>query len=305
MSIDLPTTAIHADEGKPRQCFAMSVDVEDYLHTLTLAPVIQRDSWDLWPSRVEAATMRIIDMFDQHQIRATFFMLGWVAKKNPNLVREIAARGHEVASRSFHHDRVHDLTPHAFREDARSVRLLLEDLSGCAVRGFRAPSFSIGEQCLWAYDQLIDAGYSYSSSVHPIHHGHFSRPAIPLQPFRPNDSDFLEIPVATVKLFGCILSCAGSAQFRLMPYRWSKWCLERLATDLDRTVIFYFHPWEIDPDQPRLNGLSLRTCVQQYIGLAAMEKKLKRLVTDFHWDRIDRLCRLDEPNGTETKAVPS
>ena len=222
-------------------------------------------------------------------MRATFFMLGWVAKRTPLLVREIVARGHELASHSFHHDKVHDLTPEAFHDDVRTTRLLLEDLSGSAVRGFRAPSFSINDRCWWAYDQLEEAGYRYSSSLHPIRHDHYGMPHAPLRPFKPTDSDFLEIPVATVELFGRRVSCAGGGHFRLFPYRWSKWLLDKLAAERDRTAAFYFHPWEIDPGQPLVRGLSLRSRLRHYTGLQAMEQKLKRLLGDFRWDRMDRL----------------
>ena len=287
--------------------FAMSVDVEDYLHTWALSPMIPRENWDRWPSRVEAATMRILDLFDRHDACATFFTLGWVAKRAPRLVREIVARGHELASHGFHHDKVHDLTPKAFHDDVRKTRLLLEDLSGSGVRGFRAPSFSINDGCWWAYDQLKEAGYSYSSSLHPISHDHYGMPNAPLRPFKPADSDLLEIPVATVELFGRRVSCAGGGHFRLFPYRWSKWCLLKLAAERDRTAAFYFHPWEIDPGQPRVRGLPLRSRLRHYTGLAAMERKLKRLLGDFRWDRMDRLYGLDRqaPNAdtTSTDAV--
>lgn len=272
--------------------FAMSVDVEDYLHTWALSPAIKRSEWDCWPSRVEATTMRIIDLFDRHNVKATFFVLGWVARRAPRLVREIVARGHELASHGYHHDKVHELDPHAFRADVRRTRLLLEDLSSTAVKGFRAPSFSINSGCWWAYDQLEEAGYDYSSSLHPIAHDHYGMPNAPLSPFRPTDSDLLEIPVATIELLGRRVSCAGGGHFRLFPYQWSKWCLSRLAAEKNRTAAFYFHPWEIDPDQPRVKGLPLRSRLRHYSGLAAMERKLKRLVTDFRWDRMDKLYGL-------------
>ena len=283
--------------------FAMSVDVEDYLHTWALSPVIGREAWDRWPSRVEAATMRIIDMFDRQDARGTFFMLGWVAKRAPLLVREIVARGHELASHSFNHDKVHELTPKAFHDDVRDTRHLLEDLSGSAVKGFRAPSFSINDCCWWAYDQLKEAGYSYSSSLHPISHDHYGMPSAPLRPFKPGDSDFLEIPVATVELFGRRVSCAGGGHFRLFPYRWSRWCLRKLAAERDRTAAFYFHPWEIDPGQPRVRGLSFRSRLRHYTGLAAMEQKLKRLLGDFRWDRMDRLYGFDRPTPDADAAI--
>ncbi|MGI9435248.1 MAG: XrtA system polysaccharide deacetylase [Geminicoccaceae bacterium] len=272
--------------------FAMSVDVEDYLHAWALSPAIKREDWSAWPSRVEAATMRIIDLFDRQQIKGTFFVLGWVAKRAPLLVREIIARGHELASHGFHHDKVHELSPTDFREDVRATRLLLEDLSGVAVQGFRAPSFSINDCCWWAYDQLREAGYRYSSSVHPIAHDHYGMPTAPLAPFRPTDSDLIEIPVATIEVLGRRVSCAGGGHFRLFPYRWSKWCLGRLARENERTGAFYFHPWEIDPGQPRVQGLPLRSKFRHYTGLGAMERKLKRLFSDFRWDRMDRLYGL-------------
>jgi polysaccharide deacetylase family protein (PEP-CTERM system associated) len=271
----------------------MSVDVEDYLHTWALSSVIKRDAWDRWPSRVEAATMNIIEMFERENVRATFFVLGWVAKRAPLLIREIVARGHELASHGYHHEKVHDLTPQAFFDDVRDTRLLLEDLSGADVKGFRAPSFSINKGCWWAYDQLKNAGYRYSSSLHPISHDHYGMPDAPLQPFHPADHDLIEIPVATIELAGRRVSCAGGGHFRLLPYHWSRWCLGRLAAEPSRIATFYFHPWEIDPAQPRIPGLPLKSRLRQYRGLSAMKDKLTRLLKDFGWDRVDRLFGLD------------
>ena len=273
----------------------MSVDVEDYIHTWALSPVIKRQDWDKWPSRVEAATMRIIDLFDRHEVRSTFFVLGWVAKRAPMLVREIVARGHELASHGYYHDKVHDLSPDIFHNDVRDTRLLLEDLSSTSVKGFRAPSFSINNSCWWAYNQLEEAGYHYSSSLHPIAHDHYGMPDAPLSPFRPIDTKFLEIPVATVELLGRRVSCAGGGHFRLTPYQWSRWCLDRLASDANRKAAFYFHPWEIDPGQPKIKGLPLRSKLRHYSGLGAMESKLRRLLNDFSWNRMDCLFGLDQP----------
>lgn len=281
----------------------MSVDVEDYVHTWALSPVIKRHDWEKWPSRVEAATMRIIDLFDRHNVISTFFVLGWVARRAPMLVREIVARGHELASHGYFHDKVHDLSPEAFKRDVRDTRLLLEDLSNTPVKGFRAPSFSINGSCWWAYDQLEEAGYRYSSSLHPISHDHYGMPNAPLTPFHPTDGAFLEIPVATVELLGRRVSCAGGGHFRLTPYQWSRWCLNRLADDPSRKAAFYFHPWEIDPGQPRVKGLPFRSRLRHYSRLAAMEKKLERLLTDFRWDRMDRLYGLDQPSTANAPAA--
>ncbi len=285
-----------ADARQPHaSCFAMSVDVEDYFHAWALSSVIKRVHWDSWPSRVEASTMRILDLFDRHEIKATFFVLGWVAKRSPSLVREIVARGHELASHGYHHDKVHDLAPQEFLDDVRHTRLLLEDLGGTVVTGFRAPSFSINGCCWWAYDQLNEAGYRYSSSLHPIVHDHYGMPDAPLSPFRPIASKLVEIPVATIELLGRRISCAGGGHFRLFPYRWSKWCLSRLAKEEGRTAAFYFHPWEIDPDQPKVKGLPLRSRLRHYTGQAVMEQKLGRLLQDFRWDRFDRLYDVGRP----------
>ncbi len=281
----------------------MSVDVEDYIHTWALSSVIKRQDWDQWPSRVEAATMRIIDLFDRHDVKSTFFVLGWVAKRAPMLIREIVARGHELASHGYYHDKVHDLSPDVFHNDVRDTRLLLEDLSSTHVKGFRAPSFSINNSCWWAYTQLEEAGYSYSSSLHPIAHDHYGMPDAPLSPFQPTNSSFLEIPVATVELLGRRVSCAGGGHFRLTPYQWSRWCLERLANDAHRTAAFYFHPWEIDPNQPKVQGLPLRSKLRHYSGLGAMEGKLKRLLRDFRWDRMDHLFGIERPGPTNTSAA--
>jgi polysaccharide deacetylase family protein (PEP-CTERM system associated) len=281
----------------------MSVDVEDYLHTWALSPAIRRREWEQWPSRVEAATMRIIDLFDRHEVKSTFFVLGWVARRAPMLVREIVARGHELASHGYYHDKVHDLGPKAFQDDVRATRHLLEDLGATHVKGFRAPSFSINSSCWWAYNQLEEAGYTYSSSVHPIPHDHYGMPDAPLSPFHPVSSAFTEIPVAAIEVLGRRVSCAGGGHFRLTPYAWSRWCLSRLAEEPDRTAAFYFHPWEIDPDQPKVPGLPLRSRLRHYSRLGAMEGKLERLLRDFRWDRMDRLFGQDLTGAADAVAA--
>ncbi|NJO38755.1 MAG: DUF3473 domain-containing protein [Rhizobiales bacterium] len=270
----------------------MSVDVEDYYHAWAITSVIGKAAWADWPSRVAASTRRILDLFERRGIRATFFTLGWVAEREPLLVREIVARGHELASHGYHHDKVFELTPETFLEDVRKTRLLLEDLASVAVRGYRAPSFSIDRRSWWAYDVLAAAGYAYSSSLHPIRHDHYGMPDAPLTPFRPNGGAMVEIPVATIDLRGRRVSCAGGGHFRIYPYRWSRFCLDRLEADGDRSGVFYFHPWEIDPGQPRIPGLPLRSRLRHYTGQGRMEAKLARLLDERRWDRIDRLVDL-------------
>lgn len=267
----------------------MSVDVEDYYHAWAITSLIGKKGWTDWPSRVADSTMRILDLFDSREIKATFFTLGWVAEREPLLVREIVARGHELASHGYHHDKVFELTPEAFLEDVRKTRRLLEDLASVAVRGYRAPSFSIDERCWWAYDVLAEAGYAYSSSLHPIRHDHYGMPDAPLTPFRPDGGAMLEIPVAVIDWRGRRISCAGGGHFRILPYRWSRWCFGRLHAENDRTGVFYLHPWEIDPDQPRVPNLPPRSRFRHYTGQGRMARKLDRMLGELGWDRLDRL----------------
>ncbi|MGD9507067.1 MAG: XrtA system polysaccharide deacetylase [Geminicoccaceae bacterium] len=265
----------------------MSVDVEDYLHAWALSPAIPRDRWDAWPSRVAASTRRVLELLAAAEARATFFVLGWVARRHPDLVREIVAGGHELASHGHDHHKIAELTPAAFRRDVTDTRHLLEDLGGVEVRGYRAPSFSIGPAQWWAFDVLGEAGHRYSSSLHPIAHDHYGLPTAPRHPFRPVAGSLLEIPVATLDL-GRRVTCAGGGHFRLLPYAWSRWCLARHARAGDGPATFYFHPWEIDPGQPRLTTLPWRSRFRHYVNLERMEAKLRHLLRDFAWSRIDR-----------------
>lgn len=271
----------------------MSVDVEDYYHAWAITSKIGKQAWSSWPSRVEASTRRLLDLFDERSVKATFFVLGWVAERQPALVRDIVARGHELASHGYGHDKVFELTPEDFTEDVRKTRLLLEDQGGVAVKGYRAPSFSIDQRCWWAYDGLAEAGYAYSSSLHPIRHDHYGMPDAPLTPFRPTGGAMVEIPVATIDLRGRRISCAGGGHFRIYPYRWSDWCLGKLEADDDRTGVFYLHPWEVDPDQPRVPGLPLKSRLRHYTGQAGMEAKLARLLDRRPFGRIDELIDLE------------
>jgi len=268
---------------------AMSVDVEDYYQVWALSSVVQRAQWSSMESRVEASTSRILDMFDQFGIKSTFFTLGCVAQDHPDLVRRIVASGHELASHGFWHHKVHELTRDEFLEDVRSTRLLLEELGGVAVRGYRAPSFSISEQTPWAYDVLAEAGYSYSSSLHPIVHDHYGRPDAPRFPYD-EASGIREIPVSTIEWHGRRITCAGGGFFRLLPYAaWFRPLLRRLHARDHQPATFYFHPWEIDVGQPHVDGLPIRSRLRHYTNLGKMEGKLRRLLADFRWDRMDRV----------------
>jgi polysaccharide deacetylase family protein (PEP-CTERM system associated) len=261
---------------------ALSVDVEEYFHAWALSSVIAPADWPSCPSRVEFAMRRVLDLLAATQVTATCFVLGWVAERCPDLVRAIVADGHELASHGYAHLKVGEQSPAAFTEDVHRARAILEDLGGVAVHGYRAPSFSIGAQEWWAFDRLAEAGYRYSSSLNPIHHDHYGLPEAPRHPFRPTDADLVEVPVATLAM-GWRIPCGGGGYFRLLPYAFSRACLTHISRRERLPVAFYFHPWEIDAEQPRVAGLSPRARFRHYVNLTRMEGKLARLVRDFAW----------------------
>jgi len=268
---------------------ALSVDVEDYFQVSAFEPHIPRSDWERVPARIEPNMDRILELFAEAGTRATFFILGWVAERFPDLVRRVAREGHEVASHGWDHVRVTRTTPEQFREDVAATRRLLEDISGQPVQGYRAPSYSIGAQTLWALRVLQEEGYRYSSSIYPIAHDLYGMPGASRFPFRPEGLDLLEIPVSTVPVGGRNFPCGGGGFFRLYPYPVSRWAIRRVNRGEDRPCNFYFHPWEIDPGQPRQPGLPLRTRFRHYLNLGRTERRLRRLLGDFRWDRMDRV----------------
>ena len=277
----------------------MTVDVEDYFQVWAFSDQVRRDSWSDFPCRVERNIDVILRLFDEHDVKATFFTLGWVAERYPRMIQDIIAQGHELASHGYHHIKVNEQTPEAFRADVRATKHLLEDLSGQAIKGYRAASFSIGPATPWAAEILIEEGHSYSSSIHPIRHDHYGDSTAPRFAYRPRaDSDFTEIPVTTVKLFARNWPCAGGGYFRLLPYSYVRWALRRVNRVEDRPCMFYFHPWEVDPEQPRFDNVPLRTRVRHYTNLNRMEHRLRAVLSDFAWDRADRVF-------LESKPVPS
>lgn len=280
------TVAI-ADRGTRSN--AMTVDVEDYFQVSAFETHVDRETWDSTATRVEANMERILALFADHDIKATFFTLGWIAERYPQVVRDIIDNGHELASHGWQHTRVTEQTPEAFREDAERTRKFLEDLSGAAVRGYRAASYSIGAGNLWALDVLADAGYDYSSSIAPIRHDLYGMPDAPRFPFRAANDRITEIPVTTVPLFGRNINCGGGGWFRLYPYSFSRWALRRINERDGESAHFYFHPWEIDPQQPRVPGVGIKTRVRHYLNLSRMERRLGRLLQEFNWDRMDRV----------------
>lgn len=277
----------------PAGHYAMSVDVEDYFQVWAFSDVISRQSWDGFASRVGDNTRRCLDLFDTHHVKATFFTLGWVAKRDPDLIREIAARGHEVASHGYDHTKVNQQTPAAFLADVQKTKALLEDLCGQEVKGYRAAGFSIGADTPWAHEKLAEAGHAYSSSTHPIDHDHYGDAAAPRTPYRPlPNAPLIEAPVATVDILGKRLSAAGGGWFRASPLPLSKALLSKASKSLDGPVIFYFHPWEIDPGQPRIGRANPKSRLRHYLGLKQMEGKLAHILKAFPWGRLDDALKL-------------
>ena len=275
---------------------AMTVDVEDYFQVSAFERHIDRSSWDELPCRVEANTDRVLALFAGNDVRATFFILGWVAERFPGLVRRIADAGHEVASHGFAHVRVTEQAPDEFARDVSRTKKLLEDASGRQVTGFRAASFSIGRDNLWALDTLAESGYRYSSSIYPVRHDLYGMPEAPRFPFRHGDGDggILEVPITTVSIFDQNMPCGGGGYFRLLPYAYFRWALRRVHRRDKRPAVFYFHPWEIDPEQPRPPGIGFKTRFRHYVNLSKTEARLARLLGDFEWGRMDEIF-LDQP----------
>lgn len=272
---------------------ALTIDVEDYFQVSAFAPHIDRADWDNRECRVERNVHRILDMLDQHSTQATFFTLGWIAQRYPQLISQIVDRGHELASHGYGHERASDLTEAAFLEDVRSAKAILEDLSGQEVRGYRAPSFSIGKSNLWAFDCLAHTGHRYSSSIYPIAHDHYGMPDSPrfVYEVRPG---LLEVPITTLRAFGRNFPSSGGGYFRLLPYALSRWMLQRVNSSDRQSGIFYFHPWEIDTQQPRIPGIGAKTRFRHYVNIDRVEARLNQLLTDFRWGRMDHIF-LDQP----------
>ena len=274
----------------PRFRNAMSVDVEDYFQVSAMEPYVQRTDWDRTPLRVERNTDAVLQLFSDAGIKATFFTLGWVAERCPQLIRRIVDAGHELASHGYQHVRAHQQTREQFAADVRKTKQLLEDLGGVAITGYRAASYSITKQNLWALEELAAAGYKYSSSIYPVKHDLYGIPDAPRSPFYPSRAPaLLEIPVTTAQFAGRNVPAGGGGFFRLFPYALSKQLIERVNARDRMSAVFYFHPWEIDPAQPRPDKLDLRTRVRHYLNLARMAPRLEQLLRDFDWGRMDEI----------------
>ena len=267
---------------------ALTIDVEDYFQVSAFAPHIARTEWDQRECRVEHNMDRILGLLARHQTQATFFTLGWIAERYPQLVRRIVDEGHELASHGHGHQRASDLSRDEFRDDVTRAKALLEDIGGQAVWGYRAPSFSIGDANLWALDVLQEAGYRYSSSIYPVRHDHYGSPDAPrfAHQVRPG---LMEVPPTTLRLFSRNLPSSGGGYFRLFPYALSRWMLRQVNQRDGESAIFYMHPWEIDPRQPRIPGVSLKTRFRHYVNIDRTEQRLDRLLSDFAWGRMDEI----------------
>lgn len=269
---------------------ALSVDVEDYYQVQALASAYGRDSWDACESRVERNTDAVLSIFAEAKVKGTFFTLGWIAERHPAMVRAIVAQGHELASHGYCHFRVNSQTPEEFRADIKRTKAILEDIGGVTVQGYRAATFSVGPHTPWAWSVLEEEGYRYSSSIYPVASDNYSNPDAPRAVYRPAGvKALIEIPIATVRLGSRNYPCGGGGYFRLLPYSVSRAALKRVNRRDHLPAVFYIHPWEVDPDQPRPKGVSAKSRFRHYTNLAKTGDRLRRLTRDFRWDRMDSI----------------
>ena len=264
---------------------ALTVDVEDYFQVSALAPYVQRSEWTSRECRIEGNVDKILQLLDGAGVKATFFTLGWVAERYPETVRRIVDNGHELASHGYAHLRASDQSENAFYADIHLAKILLEDIAGQAVTGYRAPSFSINEQNFWAFECLERAGYLYSSSIYPVRHDHYGMPNAPR--FAHLIGGMVEIPATTVYSFQRNWPAGGGGYFRLLPYWISRRLIRRVNERDGEAAVFYFHPWELDPGQPRIMGIDAKTRFRHYTNIHRVEGRLQRLLKDFRWARMD------------------
>jgi len=282
----------------------MTVDVEDYFQVSAFDPYISKDSWSNYPGRVEPNTDKTLALFSDFNVKATFFTLGWVAQKYPSLIRRIVDSGHDIASHGWDHTRVTQLTQPEFAADIRQSKQVLEDISGQAVTGYRAPSYSFNKNNQWTHPTLAEEGYLYSSSIAPINHPFYGFPGAPRFAHTRADDAILEIPITTTRLIGKNYPCGGGGWFRLYPYPLSRWGLNRVINSEKQAAIFYFHPWEIDPHQPRVACKNVVAKFRHYQNLSQMEGRLKKLLDDFVWGTIPDAFHTSFDAYMEKPALP-
>jgi polysaccharide deacetylase family protein (PEP-CTERM system associated) len=290
-----PATQGSVLQSRAAEFGALTIDVEDYFQVEAFAKIIHRQDWEGQQPRVSRNTDRLLDILAKTQVSATFFTLGWIASRNPQLVRRIVGEGHELASHGSDHRRVDQQSSEEFRSDVRQSKAVLEDISGTQVIGYRAPTFSVGRRTPWFHDILAEEGFQYSSSVYPVAHDLYGEPDAPRRPFRPIPG-FVEIPLTTVRVLGRNFQAAGGGYFRLLPYRTTRKLLRKAHADLGTRCVFYIHPWEIDPDQPRQSHAPLLARFRHYLNLHRTEDRLLRLLHDFRWGRMDHLFIGDAAN---------
>ncbi len=273
---------------------AFSIDVEDWFQVAAFAPYIDRKDWDSLECRVERNVDVLLETLDKRQVKATFFTLGWIAERYPAMVGRIVAGGHELASHGYGHHMIGELGPQLFREDVVKAKAILESLAGCEVIGYRAPSFSVGRDTLWALDILAETGHSYSSSIYPIKHDLYGMPEAPR--FAHQRSGLLEIPATSIRLGERNYPASGGGYFRLLPYPVSRWSVQRVNRADRQAAVFYCHPWEIDPGQPRMNQASSKSRFRHYVNQTRMLGKIDRLLRDFRWGTVAQV--IAEPLAT-------
>lgn len=284
---------------------AMTVDVEDYFHVAAFNKVISPDQWDNWPSRVEANTHRLLALFAEHGIKITFFVLGWVANKHPTLVQAISDAGHEIASHGFSHQLIYRQTQDVFREETAKSKQILEDIIGQPVLGYRAASYSITRKSLWALEVLTDLGFTWDSSIFPTRHDNYGIPGSPEEPYTictPNGGRLIEFPLTTAKVLGQSVPAAGGGYFRQYPYALSRWLFSRASLQGKKSQIFYLHPWEIDPEQPRVPNASWFSNFRHYTNLGRCLPRLEQLLKDFPFGTMTQALTFNAPSKTLTFA---
>lgn len=270
---------------------ALTIDVEDYYHVSALASVIKPSDWKSWPSRVDSNTRKLLDLFDEHSVKGTFFILGSVAEEHPQLIKEISNRGHELASHGYSHQLVYSQTPETFREETRVSKEIIENLSGQKVSGYRAASYSITRKSLWALDILGELGFTWDSSIFPVIHDRYGIPSSPKTPYKiltENNHTITEYPLTSASVLGYRLPAAGGGYFRLFPYRFFQWLFKQASLETQSGCMFYLHPWEIDADQPKVKGLSQLSQFRHYNNLDKCYNRLEKLLNHFKFSTVQK-----------------
>jgi polysaccharide deacetylase family protein (PEP-CTERM system associated) len=278
----------------------LTIDIEDYFQVSAFEDIVSKDDWDSYPSRVVPNTSKILSLLDTRNVKATFFILGWTAQKYPDLVKNIFYKGHEVACHGYYHRLIYELTPDEFREDTRKAKNILEQITGTKIIGYRAPSYSITKRTPWAHEILAELGFQYDSSIFPIHHDRYGMPDAPRFSYRVPNLELTEYPLSTFLFFTKKVPVAGGGYFRLFPYWFSKMALQNINQRERQPFIFYFHPWEIDPEQPRMRRAKHLSRFRHYINLDKTYGRLQKLIHDFSFGRITDL-ETGPPNHETTQ----